>query len=125
MAMQCEAVTRRLDNTLVVFQRFGELWMIDTIATPPASNDAGDEGDDYDAVEAVEGDDYDDGRWGPRERVWVDGSTAVSADELDGLNDVERRDYVTRQVRKLGLAPQGEGATVLRRMVDDFEGFAP
>ncbi len=120
MEMRCEAVTRRLDGTLVVFQRFGALWMIDTITTPPASNDAweDDEG-------GGDTDTYDPEQWGASERVWVEGSTAVSSDELDGLNDDARGDYVARQVRKLGLDPRGEGAAVLRHMIDDFEGFAP
>ncbi len=52
-------------------------------------------------------------------------STAVTRDALasaDGLGLMTLRD---RQLRRLGLPREGDGAAILWRLVSDFDGFDP
>lgn len=89
-------VTRQLDGVLLVFSRFDGMWMIDCESAP--ANDDG---------------------------PWADGATAVARDDVATLDEDGRRAFHARQLRKLGLASRGRGATVLWSMIADFDAFAP
>lgn len=107
-------VTHPLDGALLVFQRYGDLWMIDHIPSPPPSNAcAFEDDDDADACD-------DDSATG-----WaMERATAVALDDLVALDGAARRAYHARQLHKLGLSPGSDGAQAVWRLLRDPVRFA-
>lgn len=107
VAVACEAGA-------LVFQRWDDTWMVDHIGAMPAVND--DDMSEADFCDDAQND-------GVREEEL--GSTSVSLDEVEHLSEIERRGYLQRQLRKLGVAPRSRGAALLWRLVKDPAGFVP
>jgi hypothetical protein len=106
-AYEHQNTTRELDGTLFVFQRYEDLWMIDRAEV---ANDCEAECDDTDDKTSPCG---------------LGGSTAVARHEVMGLSEIERRHYLSRQLRRLGLPTRGHGSRLLWRMITNFERFSP
>lgn len=110
-----EAIARECDGATLVFRAYDHLWMIDRLARPAANDD-----DD-----AYEGEVVDLDEDGDPVDAAIEGSTAVCADEIAGMDERDREAFIARQLRKLGLPADGDGAAMLGAMLDDFERFEP
>jgi hypothetical protein len=112
-------VMHPFDGALLVFQRYGDLWMIDHIPAPPPSNARSlDDDDVYDDT----GDD--DGYDTEASSAAMERATAVALDDLVALDGAARRAYHARQLHKLGLAPGSDGARAVWRLLQDPMRFA-
>ncbi|MEZ4392716.1 MAG: hypothetical protein R3A48_16625 [Polyangiales bacterium] len=106
--VQTHTVTRRMEGDLMVFQRLDGLWMIDRVGE--VAND----------VEA-----FDDGDEGVGGEATFELATAISKDEVVGLEGDDLRAFHARQLRKLGLHARSSGAAALWRIITDFDRFDP
>lgn len=106
--VQTNTVTRRIEGDLMVFQRLDGLWMIDRVGEVANDVDPFD-----DADEGVEG------------AETFELATAISREEVCGLEGDELRAFHARQLRKLGLHARSSGAAALWRIITDFDRFDP